>query len=325
MPETRDQRARKNLGSAAVLLALIMSWWFLLAPPALGGRTTMIIVDGSSMEPLLLRGDLAIARTRQAYQVGDLVVYRIQGGMLIHRIVAGSAGDGWQTQGDNNPHPDTWVVPNDTIAGQYLFKVPRLGSALRWILTKPLAFGAAAGTAVLLTFIPVRRRKVSPVLAEALTRAQRERRGAGRSSTDYALFALAGIGTLATGVVVLLGFMSRTWTWAVMASGLAFLVVGGVFFWLSHRLFDGAGIPEPAKSNYALSERLWLVEEFPDLEESAKPVVSAVAMRKIAEKYRLPILHTIDAETGVEAFLLITVQEGSYIWRPGPARAVRFP
>ena len=92
---------------------------------------------------------------------------------------------------------------------------------------------------------------------------------------------------------------------------------GGTSLYLIYRLYDGRGVVEPSKSMYALSGRLRIVEDFPDVGE-LQPVGSAVALRGIAEKYRLPVLHRIDAATGLHEFLLVTAKDGSYGWSPGP-------
>ena len=83
---------------------------------------------------------------------------------------------------------------------------------------------------------------------------------------------------------------------------------------LVYRLYDGRGIPEPRHLLYALSGRLDLVSELPALDDAAVDVASAVALRSLAEHYRLPVLHHVDLDARTHTFLLVTGSHGSYRW-----------
>ncbi|HBX82596.1 MAG TPA: hypothetical protein DEH05_16150 [Propionibacteriaceae bacterium] len=65
----------------------------------------------------------------------------------------------------------------------------------------------------------------------------------------------------------------------------------------------------------ALFGRLYRIGELPEVNDP-QPVRSAVALRTIAEKYRLPVLHRVDSDTGQHEFPLITVQRGAFFWSP---------
>src|SRR5688500_12875501 len=92
--------------TVAVLVVAARALWF--RPDSLGGRTGYVIVSGQSMEPAMHGGDFVVVRRQPTYRVGDVVSYRIPmgefiGRRIIHRIVGGSATDGFILRGDNKP------------------------------------------------------------------------------------------------------------------------------------------------------------------------------------------------------------------------------
>jgi signal peptidase len=115
--------------------------WFVV-PRELGGRTTYISVVGFSMQPTMYTGDLVVLHRRGEYATGDVVGYRAEGeeAIIIHRIVGGSAADGFITQGDNRETVDSWRPRPDEILGSQTLHVPKAGAALRWV-GEPLNLG----------------------------------------------------------------------------------------------------------------------------------------------------------------------------------------
>ncbi len=122
--------------SVSTLLAVgfAATAWVLLAPPQLGGATRYVIVTGSSMEPKLTSGDLAVIRSRRDPALHDVVLYRdpVLGVEVLHRIV-GEEGGRFVLRGDSNDFlDDPRLVPKD-IEGSLWFSVPYAGSALVWV------------------------------------------------------------------------------------------------------------------------------------------------------------------------------------------------
>lgn len=109
-----------------------------------------MIVSGESMEPTLHAGDLVLTVRKRAYEVGDVVAYRIPEGqpgagvLVIHRIVGGSARAGYITQGDNRDGRDPWRPRPSDVVGAKGVSVPRVGLALVYLRT-PLGLAALAG------------------------------------------------------------------------------------------------------------------------------------------------------------------------------------
>lgn len=127
--------------------ALFLGWFLLLRPVPLGGQTSYVRVSGISMEPTLRSGDLAVLQKQSSYGRGDVVAFRVQGGVVIHRIVR-ETPEGFVTQGDNKNGDDPWRPTADDIVGRMWFSVPRAGLAVA-VLQQPLPLAAlAAGLAV---------------------------------------------------------------------------------------------------------------------------------------------------------------------------------
>lgn len=122
-----------RLAGWAAVVVIVAAWSITLRPGFLGGPATYLIVSGDSMEPTLDAGELVLARRQQTYRRGDVIAYRIMktqagaGAMVIHRIVGGSAREGYVTRGDNRSHRDPWRPRPVDIAGTMKVHVPHLG------------------------------------------------------------------------------------------------------------------------------------------------------------------------------------------------------
>jgi signal peptidase I len=128
------------------LVALTLAWAF-LAPTQLAGSTAYAIVDGSSMEPALEGGDLALLRSQADYETGDVVGYRSAAldRVVLHRIV-GRDGERYVVKGDANDFRDVERPRQDEVVGRLWIAVPMAGSALAW-LHDPLHAGLVVGAA----------------------------------------------------------------------------------------------------------------------------------------------------------------------------------
>jgi signal peptidase I len=143
---------------AAVVAAL--AWALVLRPQALGGPAGYVMVRGISMNPTYRTGDLVVTRPEPSYRRGDVVAYRVpkgevgEGIVVIHRIVGGSARDGYVLQGDNNDSPDDWRPKRADVLGRAWLLLPRAGLVLGW-LHAPLPLASlAAGVAIAMVLVP---------------------------------------------------------------------------------------------------------------------------------------------------------------------------
>jgi len=134
-----------SLLSAALLLlpasAAILS---------LTGCVTLVAVAGRSMEPTLPVGSLAVFLRDGAYSTGTIILFRVHGCLVAHRII-GEVDGGFKTKGDNCASVDPWVVPRGAVLGRLLFSIPLLGSLLMALRSPPAFAAVATVTFALLT------------------------------------------------------------------------------------------------------------------------------------------------------------------------------
>jgi signal peptidase I len=161
MSVDRLRRAFRRL-SFALGAALLVGWFLVMRPQMLGGPAAYVTVIGTSMQPSLQPGDLVVTMTAATYAPGDVVAYRVPDGDLaagpqvIHRIVGGSADEGYILRGDNTNGPDLWRPRAADIVGRQWLVLPHAGSLLM-LLRSPATLGAFA--AALLVFrLPIWRR-----------------------------------------------------------------------------------------------------------------------------------------------------------------------
>lgn len=318
---TRDRSVShywaRQVASWVVLLVVLGAWYLTLAPSVIGGPATFVMVQGQSMEPMLYTGDLVVARRQDHYQVGDKVVFAVARGHVIHELHSGSEKSVWLTKGINNDWIDPWTIPNSDIAGRYWFSIPGFSQKLQFPRQNPLIFGLVCGAVTLLSLVPRRRRRITAELAEALSRATPEPSSARLKSTEGLVFGTSVVALIFSllGLANILGArMLISWQGAIAVTALLFSGALAAFF--GYRQLDGRGLAEPERSLRPFSGRLYHVAEFPDLPEGT-PIVAVQSVDElalIAEKYRLPVLHADDPETGRHGLLVITAKRGAYYW-----------
>lgn len=148
-PAKPKRRRRRALGALTWLtaIALAAGWAVYLRPASLGGPAGYVIVSGSSMEPMMHTGDLAVVRRQNDYRIGDVVAYRIPkddvgGGMLvIHRVIDGALDDGLVLQGDNRDTKDMWRPRAADVVGSLWWHIPHAGTAM-FLLRTPIVIAA---------------------------------------------------------------------------------------------------------------------------------------------------------------------------------------
>ncbi len=126
--EWTTRRYLSLLGNVLIWIIVAIDAWYLW-PTQLGGDTSIVVVSGESMEPTYFGGDLVIARKMEP-SIGDVIVYApeaLDGSQIVHRIIGGSAEDGWQMQGDNNDFVDPFTPQGDEVKGVVLVQYPNFG------------------------------------------------------------------------------------------------------------------------------------------------------------------------------------------------------
>ena len=199
-PTVKRRRQRGAIAGATGLVAVV-ALWLAIGPTQLGGPASFATIVGSSMEPGLQRGDLAVVRTQESYGVGDAVLYDDPelGAKVLHRIVRVEAGR-YVLKGDSNEYLDEARPEEAQIVGKLWTSVPRAGLVAAWVheprhaalvvgLTTLLALGSGAG------FGLARRRDGPPRPAPAVR--------AGRGGTPRVQPVLAALGAVSALAVLL--------------------------------------------------------------------------------------------------------------------------
>ena len=160
-----------HLGTV-LAIAVLAAWVVFLRPTGLGGTASYIFVAGVSMQPTLVTGDLVVLQRADEYKPGDVVAYHVpqgepgEGALVIHRIIGGSAADGFILQGDNKPVPDDWRPTPDLIEGAMWFRAPGAGAVIGAVRT-PTVFAPLAAAVTVFFILLSGPRKRDPEVPKA--------------------------------------------------------------------------------------------------------------------------------------------------------------
>ena len=124
---------RKIAGKIIIgILALILvGLGFIYFVPGYG----LYLVRSESMTPTINMGDLIITGpVNGEVKEGDIITYELNGELVTHRVH--SIEETIVTKGDAVEDTDPWTVKDSSIQGTYLFKIPYVGYATRFIQTK---------------------------------------------------------------------------------------------------------------------------------------------------------------------------------------------
>jgi len=151
------RRSLTRVFAGALGLLLLAAGWLFFGPTQLGGSTSYAVIVGTSMEPMLHRGDLAVIREESTYRVGDVVLYEAPelGANVLHRIVRVENGR-FVVKGDNNDFLDSEQPTEAQIVGKLWLSAPQVGRVTDWLhapshaallvgLATLLALGGGAG------------------------------------------------------------------------------------------------------------------------------------------------------------------------------------
>jgi signal peptidase I len=152
-----SRRVRKA-ATLTLIAAAIVVWALTLRPQVLGGPAVFVAVRGSSMLPTYEHGDLVVVQSAAAFEVGDVVAYRVPAGevgagkIVIHRIVDGDAANGFTLKGDHNTAPDPWHPKRADMVGIATFRLSNAGRLIG-LLQQPLILAGLASAIVVTVFL----------------------------------------------------------------------------------------------------------------------------------------------------------------------------
>lgn len=112
--------------------------------PSIMGYSNLSVLTGS-MRPHIHPGDMILIRrvNPQSIRTGDIITYRMDGGMMItHRVIDLIYKDGktqYRTRGDANNVEDAKPVAPEQIIGIYVFRIP-YGGYITSLVRSPVGF-----------------------------------------------------------------------------------------------------------------------------------------------------------------------------------------
>jgi hypothetical protein len=266
------------------------------------------------MEPRLHPGDLVIARSVLHYRPGEVALFHSGNGLVVHKLLRYSDG-AWRTKGLNNTWVDPESVSRSALIGHLWVRIPAFGTVLNWIARHPVLVGVVCAFLTALSFLPRRRRRISVELADVLAVARRERPVHGLDLTGRRLTYVCGVAALTSLVaLVLLHSIGRLGSVVGYGTIGGFIAAAAVTRVLVRRWRDGVGLVEPRRSRCVLAHQLVLVNYFPCVPTPSHTVRTAIELRALAHKYRLPVLHHVTS--GCDEFVLLTVRRVYHLTVP---------
>lgn len=116
----------------AVLALILAGLGFLFFAPGYN----LYLVRSESMTPTINMGDLMITGpVSGALEEGEIITYERNRELVTHRVYSLDETT-IQTKGDAVEKPDPWTVQSSDVRGTYLFRIPYIGYATRFIQTK---------------------------------------------------------------------------------------------------------------------------------------------------------------------------------------------
>ena len=103
--------------------------------PSIFGKKAFVIISGS-MIPEIQIGDVVVVNETDDVHVGDVIAFRRESTVIVHRIVKEMNINGaimYQTKGDNNNVEDKELVGMSAIEGVMIGKIPFIGKILMWL------------------------------------------------------------------------------------------------------------------------------------------------------------------------------------------------
>ena len=157
LPPSRHPRVRWFLRVAPGLALVAVLALLALVDGGIFGTPwyRFVTVDGGSMAPTIGRGDLILVVPAPAtVEPGMILVLRVGGQLVTHRVVAVNPDGTFVTRGDANSVDDAWGGQQVTVEGQYLATLPVLGNVLRVGSRSEASFTDAVNAGMTITVGP---------------------------------------------------------------------------------------------------------------------------------------------------------------------------
>jgi signal peptidase I len=120
---------------STAFFAFFMILMIFLAYGSIDNRWYRVVtVKGNSMSPTLWIGDMIVVTPPQAQiEPGTIVVMRVAGELVTHRLIGFDANHRPITQGDANDSADGWQNPDLQIVGVFQMRLPGFGYPILYL------------------------------------------------------------------------------------------------------------------------------------------------------------------------------------------------
>lgn len=295
-----------------LVAAFVLSFFTFIAPVQIGGPNSFAIVRGDSMEPMFQNNDFVLATAQSQYKNGDIIIYKKMGGLVIHQIVPCGRADLFCTKGINNQYPDSWGVRSSEILGKFKFKSSFIGEWIVKISEHPIQSSLFLTLIFSASFIPLphhrRTKLLRRLIADSTPVSKMSRHQLAK--VLYLSILLLAASMASFFVAVAKGNFTAFESYASLT---AFIISLSLTLWSSTYIFNGHGLLEPYKSIFILNGKLFQIhQEERELDQAVK-VKSALALRNLADRHRLPVIYMVTHPEQVHKFFLITHKE-IYFW-----------
>ena len=132
----------KIIQNLLFVVMLLMAGLVVLNQTYFQQKYKFFTVLSGSMEPVLRIGSVAIVGSKDDYQVGDVITFRLQSGSKstvthrIQKIVDENGEVKYVTKGDANEDPDLQPVEKSRVLGEVVWTVPVVGKILEYMKTQ---------------------------------------------------------------------------------------------------------------------------------------------------------------------------------------------
>jgi len=92
----------------------------------------LFVITSGSMEPTFYEGDIIFVKETNSYENGDIITYTMNNeeNPTTHRIIGIYNENSFLTQGDSNSFADPNPISKDSIIGEVVYSIPKIGKGI---------------------------------------------------------------------------------------------------------------------------------------------------------------------------------------------------
>ena len=122
----------------ALIIIVLYNIFLIFGADKSSGKATsffgykLFVITSESMEPTFYEGDIVFVKETNDYINGDIITYEIGNTDIptTHRIIETYNNNSYLTQGDNNSFTDPSPIAKDSIIGEVVYSIPKIGKGI---------------------------------------------------------------------------------------------------------------------------------------------------------------------------------------------------